>query len=79
MARSYYHHPHFVANTTATSEKEDKRRANRCLRRKVNDGNFDLTIRDVSDIWDFKKDGKSFYAFLNGFNTRRVSKGRRMK
>ena len=77
MARSYYHHNH-AGNTTATSEKYDKRLANRRLRRKVNDGFYDLTMRDVSDPWDFKKDGKHYFDILN-FNLRRMSGGRRMK
>jgi hypothetical protein len=53
-----------TAITTATSEKEDKRDANRRLRRvtreKVKKGEEELPgIREVSDVWQFSKDGKS--------------------
>ena len=50
--------------TGADSEKQDKRIANRKLRRIVKaalkDGeeDVDLNIRDVSNVWDFSKDGK---------------------
>lgn len=39
-------------------EKKDKRRANRRLRRMVRAGDYDAVLRDVSDVWDFRKDGK---------------------
>lgn len=58
MSRSYRKRP-FSGITTAETEKDDKRRANRKLRRKVKRGDLDLTIRDVSNIWSFDKDGKS--------------------
>jgi hypothetical protein len=44
--------------TTADSEKQDKRLANRDLRRKVRQGKLDLRVRDVSNVWSFDKDGK---------------------
>jgi hypothetical protein len=44
--------------TTADSEKQDKRLANRDLRRKVRQGKLDLRVRDVSNGWSFDKDGK---------------------
>jgi hypothetical protein len=52
-----------AAITTSTSEKEEKRDANRKLRRmtreKVKKGEEELPgIREVSDVWDFSKDGK---------------------
>ncbi len=48
-----------IGITTTRSEKEDKRVANRALRRKVRQGKSELMIRDVSDVWAFGKDGKS--------------------
>jgi hypothetical protein len=64
MARSYRHAP-FSGITTSPSEKQDKRAANRRLRRLVrarlpfDEGILDLGIRDVSNVWSFAKDGKS--------------------
>ncbi len=63
MSRSRKKAP-VTAITTSTSEKEEKRDANRKLRRvtreKVKKGEEDLPgIREVSDVWDFSKDGKS--------------------
>ena len=50
--------------TAADSEKEDKQLGNRRLRRitreKIKKGNEELPgIREVSDVWQFSKDGKS--------------------
>ena len=43
-------------------EKQDKRRANRKLRRKVHESpDTDLDVRDVSDVWNFAKDGKQYW------------------
>jgi len=52
-----------VAITTSTSEKKEKRDANRRLRRmtreKVRKGEEELPgIKEVSDPWQFSKDGK---------------------
>ena len=47
-----------------TSDKEDKRKANRALRRIVKasvEDNQDLNLRDVSDVWSFSKDGKRYW------------------
>ena len=62
MSRSRKKEP-VTAITTATSEKLDKQDANRRLRRmtreKVKKGAEELpVIREVSDVWDFSKDGK---------------------
>lgn len=57
MARSY-RRTRVLGVTTANSEKEDKRQANRLLRRKVRQGHVHLTLRDVSDTDAFGKDGK---------------------
>lgn len=52
--------------TTATTEKEDKRAANRALRRAVRQrlaAGDDATglpeLREVSDVWSMAKDGKT--------------------
>lgn len=52
-------------NTSAKSEKENKRDANRKLRRivkqKVNSGKTELPeLREVSNVWAFEKDGKRY-------------------
>ncbi|PKH51257.1 hypothetical protein CXF68_11455 [Tenacibaculum sp. Bg11-29] len=52
-------------NTTAKSEKENKQDANRKLRRttkqKVSSGETILPkLREVSNIWNFNKDGKTY-------------------
>ena len=60
MSRSY-RHCYIFGCTTAKSEKMDKRFANRALRRKVNMGNYDLRLRDVSNVYGFDKDGKHYW------------------
>lgn len=60
MSKSYKH-SRIIGNVRVDSEKEDKRRANRKLRRKVHAGELDLSIRDVSDTWSFDKDGKHYW------------------
>lgn len=40
------------------SEKQDKRRANRRLRRAVRSGKWYAMLREVSNVWTFLKDGK---------------------
>jgi hypothetical protein len=71
MGKSYKKHP-FTGFTTAKSEKDDKRLVNRNVRHKVNvmlkhidlnkidEDEVDLTLdkEDISDVWDFAKDGK---------------------
>ncbi len=52
-------------NTIAKSEKENKQKANRKLRRivkqKVNSGDTELPeLREVSNVWSFDKDGKRY-------------------
>lgn len=51
--------------TGASSEKEDKRDANRKLRRKTKqqvnkEDEILLELREVSNVWGFGKDGKIF-------------------
>ena len=60
MARSRRHTPIF-GFTTAASEKQDKRQANRRLRRAVRQGQTDRRLRDVSNVWAFDKDGKRYW------------------
>ncbi|HET8839010.1 MAG TPA: hypothetical protein VFM82_08490 [Flavobacteriaceae bacterium] len=56
-------------NTTAISEKEDKRKANRKLRKivkqrlKSQHTEFPR-LREVSNIWSFQKDGKKYDASM---------------
>ncbi len=57
--------------TTCESEKQDKRKANRKLRRKTREeikkGNDTLPLlREVSNVWDFGKDGK-WYLDIKSF------------
>lgn len=53
-----------VAITCAESEKENKRAANRKHRRvskiQVTQGNTPSKIKELSDVWNFDKDGKIF-------------------
>ena len=51
--------------TTAESEKENKRKANRKLRRitkvQLKKGDAELsTMKETSNVWAFDKDGKQF-------------------
>ena len=65
MSRSYKKTP-ISGLTTAKSEKEDKRLANRLFRRtsrnciKSNRDPF-YKLREVCNIWDFAKDGRVYY------------------
>jgi len=64
MARSYRHTPIFGI-TTSQSEEQDKRLANRRLRRLVRPalsrGDELLPLlRDVSNVWSFDKDGRRY-------------------
>jgi hypothetical protein len=51
--------------TTSETEKENKRNANRKLRRKVKiqvkKGEINLSrLREISNVWSFDKDGKMY-------------------
>lgn len=64
MSRSLKKTP-ITGITTATTEKDNKRKANRKLRRvikvQVKTGDNPLsTIKEVSNVWSFNKDGKQF-------------------
>lgn len=50
-----------IFGNAGRSDKTDKRMANRKLRRLVNSGKYELNIRDVSNVWNFSKDGKHYY------------------
>jgi len=60
MTRSYRKTP-MAGITIARSEKQDKRHANRRLRRKVRTGALELLLREVSSVWGFEKDGKRYW------------------
>ncbi len=56
-------------NTTASSEKDDKLEANRKLRRLVKEklkfrNEVLPALKEISNVWYFKKDGKKFNAEL---------------
>ena len=65
MSRSYKHTT-ISAITTAQSEKQDKRLANRRFRRiskhrvKI-DAEPLVDLNEISDPWDFQKDGKRYF------------------
>jgi len=65
MSRSYKHTT-ISAITTAQSEKRDKQLANRRFRRisrhrvKI-DAEPLIDLDEISDIWDFQKDGKRYF------------------
>ena len=68
MSRSKRKHS-IASVTTATSEKDDKRHANRALRKAtrqtlgtVSDGSVFPVVREASDTWSMAKDGKQFFA-----------------
>jgi hypothetical protein len=66
LSRSYRRTPIFGI-TTSRSEKQDKRFANRRLRRKVKScvvtGDEELPLlREVSNVWTFDKDGKAYWS-----------------
>ncbi len=54
-------------NTHASSDKKDKQIANRTLRRKIRTKDLEdedinhMSIRDVSNVYNFEKDGKHYY------------------
>ena len=67
MARSRRHTPIF-GMTTRESEKTDKRRANRRLRRRVREAvsrpdapEVLPALREVSNPWSMAKDGRSYW------------------
>lgn len=65
MSRSFKHTT-ISAITTATSEKRDKQLANRRFRRisrhRVRIEAEPLVhLNEISDIWDFQKDGKRYF------------------
>ena len=74
MSRSFKKRD-FCGNTTASSEKQDKQFANRSLRRTTKtklhiDPETETlpTIREISDIWNFNKDGKHYFGHIHNNN-----------
>jgi hypothetical protein len=74
MSRSYRHTP--ILGHGGGSEKQDKRIYNRRLRSRVRQmlhscADFDAVllpkVREVSELWDMSKDGKSYCDSLAGF------------
>ena len=65
MSRSYKHTT-ISGITTATSEKRDKQLANRRFRRisrhrvKIDEEPL-IDLNEISDPWDFQKDGKRYF------------------
>lgn len=63
MTRSFKKIP-ITGIAKTSSEKDDKRESNRKLRRKVRQNLEEEDkiplLREVSDVWVFKKDGKSY-------------------
>jgi hypothetical protein len=60
MSRSFRHTRIFPI-TTARSEKQDKRFANRRFRHAWKQGREVTDLREVSDEWVFDKDGKRYW------------------
>jgi hypothetical protein len=65
VSRSRKKNP-IIPTTTCESEKKDKKRARRRLRRKqeraVAAGDETVPVKqEVSEVWDFGKDGKGWY------------------
>ena len=63
MSRSFKKTP--ICGIAGNSDKEDKRLANRSLRRKTKmdiKGEKEVLpeLREVSDVWSMKKDGKTY-------------------
>lgn len=64
-----------IGNASSNSEKYDKRVANKCLRTKVKrllkqNPFVEIlpTIREVSSVWCFGKDGKNWFGYLKNSN-----------
>lgn len=75
MSRSHQKTP-IRGNTIAESEKQDKRHANRKFRRivrqKMKAGEDTLPqIREVSNVWKFDKDGKTYDNSLSSRDLRK--------
>jgi hypothetical protein len=76
MSNSYRHSRYCGMVNPYSSEKSDKRRANRALRRTVNtklmhmDWEADVlpVIREVSNVWSFAHDGKHYISINNWKN-----------
>lgn len=65
MSKSFRHVP--IHGICTGSDQRDKRRANRRLRTRVkvqlhHDAEVLSVLREVSDVWTFNKDGKSYWS-----------------
>lgn len=66
MSKTRIKHPVIKITGHRSSDKEDRSKANRSLRRKVRMlikkglEHFPL-LREISDMWNFRSDGGSFY------------------
>ena len=76
MGKSFRKHD--IIGHGASSEKYDKRIANRCLRTKIKrllrqDPFIEVLpiMREISDVWCFNKDGKSWFGDLKSSNKTR--------
>lgn len=74
MARSRRKVP--IIGNSSGSEKQDKREANRALRRLIRANLDEETedfphVREVSDVWAFNKDGKRYNADLDDRHMRK--------
>ena len=88
MARSHKKH-NITGITCKESEKQDKRKANRRLRRKnktikatdeTSQSDYAL-MREVSNLWDFDKDGKIYISdeILEKFPSIKTTRGKLRK
>jgi hypothetical protein len=81
MSGSYRKTP-ILGITTAASEKDDKVRANRRLRRAVRSIDLEAAEvlpdrREVSDVWSFAKDGKLWAGHMPWRSSQRGSQVRK--
>jgi hypothetical protein len=81
MGKSYRHTNIIgIAANANTSEKRDKRTANRCLRRivkvAIQTGKDDIfpIMREMSDEWAFRKDGRYYFGNYEWFMERHMSR-----
>ena len=60
MSRSYRKMKIFA--NAGGSDKYDKRQANRRLRRVVRCGRIYTRLRDISNVWNWSKDGRHYWS-----------------
>lgn len=64
MSRSRRHSP-YTSLTTCHSEKDDKRIARRRLRQREKHTEGPVDKREVSNVWNFGKDGRQFVRWMD--------------